>query len=124
MRIELHLTEEEVKKIDSLAALDNRSRKNFLETVIRNTINNKLLSEVTEEDAIEIIKARYPLFFINGKWTLEVLDYGVCKRLHGKYKAYEFLFYDDRIDIEPSPDCNYDVHFKCYLKAQELGYGF
>ena len=34
-RIEIHLTEQEVKMVDSLADAEGRSRKNFCETQIR-----------------------------------------------------------------------------------------
>lgn len=38
VRIEIHLSEEEVRLLDALALNDGRSRKNFCETEIRNLL--------------------------------------------------------------------------------------
>lgn len=38
VRIEIHLSEEETKLLDTLAFNDGRSRKNFCETEIRNLL--------------------------------------------------------------------------------------
>ena len=40
-RIEIHLTDDEVKKLDTIAKQDGRSRKNYCETIIRNDIEYK-----------------------------------------------------------------------------------
>ena len=42
-RIEIHLTDDEVKTLDKLASQDGRSRKNYCETIIRNEIQYKNL---------------------------------------------------------------------------------
>ena len=42
-RIEIHLTETEVKLLDKLAKGDGRSRKNYCETIIRNEIEYKTM---------------------------------------------------------------------------------
>ena len=39
-RIEIHLTEQEVKSLDKIAELDGRSRKNYCETQIRLIISS------------------------------------------------------------------------------------
>ena len=39
-RIEIHLTEQEVKALDKIAELDGRSRKNYCETQIRLIISS------------------------------------------------------------------------------------
>jgi len=39
-RIEIHLTEQEVKALDKIAEQDGRSRKNYCETAIRSIIQS------------------------------------------------------------------------------------
>ena len=39
IRVEIHLTEEEVKKLDVIAKSDGKSRKNFCETSIKKIID-------------------------------------------------------------------------------------
>lgn len=39
-RIEIHLTEQEVKALDKIAEQDGRSRKNYCETAIRSVIQS------------------------------------------------------------------------------------
>lgn len=40
IRIEIHLSEQEAKALDKIAKQDDRSRKNFCETVIRSIIKS------------------------------------------------------------------------------------
>lgn len=91
----------------------------------------KNLGEVTQEHAIEIIKAGYPLFFKSGKWVLEDRSKEIgepTKHLSSTRKAYFFWFNDDDIEIVNEENelgieaHNYDVCYKCYVKAAELGY--
>lgn len=93
----------------------------------------KPLSTVTEADAKEIIKAGYPQFFITGNWHLSDESEGVkepCKKLYGRTKAFNFWFFDDKMDIDDTDDekiltlddVNYDVKLQCYIKAHQLGY--
>jgi len=43
-RIEIHLTEQEVKTLDAIAKSEGRSRKNFCETEIRKIIAKRVLA--------------------------------------------------------------------------------
>ena len=45
-RIEIHLTEAEVKALDKIAELDGRSRKNFCETEIRKIVQSLMQANV------------------------------------------------------------------------------
>jgi len=94
----------------------------------------KRLSEVTEQDAKQIIKAGYPSFFNKDNWKLkdetEVLK-EPCKSLYSRYKAYEFTFYDNEISIylDSKDDdyisfdsTNFDIKAECYVEAHNLGY--
>ena len=40
IRIEIHMTPAEVKKLDAIAKMDGRSRKNYCETAIRSIIQS------------------------------------------------------------------------------------
>lgn len=92
------------------------------------------LSEVTLEDAKEIIKAGYATFFLTGRWQLSDESKGLNEpvmRLFSNSKVYSFYFFDDQIKIDIIPDDNepinlddvhYDVCYKCYIKAVRLGY--
>ena len=94
----------------------------------------KYLSEVTFEDAIDILSAAYLPFFKTGRWVLtnESQDLGEpCKKLKCQRKAYLFWFFDNSMDIELTPDPNspitfddhnFDIKVACYRKAAELGY--
>lgn len=103
----------------------------------------KKLSTVTLEDAIEIIKAVHSGFFETGKWKLVDMSEDVgdpCKMLSAKHKAYQFWFFDDKIDsdvVDDDSDVGFDrsvqdifsdyseildARYKYYIKAHKLGY--
>jgi len=44
VRIEIHLEKEEVKKLDTIAEIEGRSRKNLCETEIRKIIAERVLA--------------------------------------------------------------------------------
>lgn len=48
-RIEIHLTEQEVKALDKIAEQDGRSRKNYCETAIRSIIQSFSWEEKKEK---------------------------------------------------------------------------
>lgn len=90
------------------------------------------LGKVTLEHAIEIIKAGYPAFFVREvKWELHDESENIGEptmKLISPKKVYFFWFNHDDIDIvDEEKDLglesnNYDVKYKCYVKAAELGY--
>jgi hypothetical protein len=96
----------------------------------------KKLTEVTIQDAIEIIRAGYSNFFFmdRGKWIIEDRSKEIgepTKLIFNKSKILQFWFHNDSIDpsyIDPDKDApgfdqtNFDCKFPCYLKANELGY--
>lgn len=93
----------------------------------------KKLSDVSKEDALEILKAGYSMILSTGRWELtdETADMDEpCKKLTSKTKAYLFWFFDDNIDIDLIDDdseitldsINFDVKLACYVKAHQLGY--
>lgn len=95
----------------------------------------KKLSQVTKEDAIDILCAdpRISGFFLTGKWHLEdrTKDIGEdCKFLSARSKAFQMWFFDDVINMEENdhPEKvtdlfdNQNVNYRCYLKAHDLGY--
>lgn len=91
----------------------------------------KKLSEVTKEDAIAILEADIRIcgFFITGKWKVEDRSEEVresCKLLSAKYKAFQFWFFDDSINMDEKNNdpifSNENVNYKCYIKAHDLGY--
>jgi hypothetical protein len=94
----------------------------------------KKLSDVTLEDAKQILSVRYGGFFRTGRWKLTDETEAIkepCKKLRCERKAYLFWFFDDNIDIELIPDdnaeitfdcTNYDVKLACYIEAVKLGY--
>ena len=64
----------------------------------------KNLSNVTLADAVLIVSAGYPTFFVGPQVyhledQSEALD-EPAKRLHSRTKIYQFYFFDDCIDID------------------------
>lgn len=97
----------------------------------------KTLGHVTEDDAIEIIKAGYEEFFITDadKWYLENDSTDVIQShtLRNRAKEYHFTFIDNNIgifnnDISDDEKFNMqmdnisDIKHQCYVKAYGLGY--
>jgi hypothetical protein len=76
-RIEIHLTEAEVKALDKIAKLDGRSRKNFCETEIR-----KIVQSLMQADE-----------FLDNSFQNEsgILDFGTRIEHRGKKTLREFL---------------------------------
>lgn len=96
----------------------------------------KKLSEVTYEDAIEILRESYGNWFLTGKWILEDRTNEIgepCKLLYGRHKLHEFWFFDDGIDLDLMDDdknpyldivlsSDVDVLVATYVKAHNMGY--
>lgn len=94
----------------------------------------KKLSEVTEEDAKQIIKAGYPLFFEKGNWQFKDNSEEMkepCKLLYSRFKEFDFTFYDDNIRIynsersafrNPFDSAHFDTLVECFVEAHNLGY--
>jgi hypothetical protein len=100
---------------------------------VENKTTRKPLSQVTEEDAKQIIRAGYPSFFVVDNWKFKDDSETMrepCKYLYSKYKAYEFTFYNDDISIsltsDDAPisfdDANFDTKIECFVAAHNLGY--
>jgi hypothetical protein len=92
----------------------------------------KKLSEVTKEDAKQIIRTGYPTFFNTDNWKFKDDSEQMnepCKCLYSRYKAYEFTFFDDDISIHVKDDevvgfdsANFDTKIECFVEAHNLGY--
>lgn len=91
----------------------------------------KNLSEVTKEDAREILSS----YYLPGRWHLidqqkELKE--PVKLFYSKYNRYRFYFYDNKIQIESDGniqaidestyDTNVDTNLQCYIRAYKLGY--